>query len=165
MIIETKHFGKIEVKKEDVITFSDGIPGFDELHNYIIIENPDKEVPFNWLQCMDDTDLAFVIINPFIFKEDYEFDLPESAIKKLDINSHKDIQVYSIVTIPEDISKMTANLAAPIIINHVNKKGKQILLQDGGYSKKHLILDEIRNSVVGKNSQKSESELTAGEEK
>lgn len=164
MIIKTKNFGELEIKEEDIIIFSDGIPGFEGLNKYIIIENPDKDVPFNWLQCVEDVDLAFVIINPFIFKEDYEFDLPQNAIEKLHIKSHEDINIYSIVIIPEDVSKMTANLAAPIVINHVEKRGKQILLQDSVYSKKHLILDEIRNSAVGKNSENKQKESTAGEE-
>jgi len=164
MIIKTRNFGEIEIKEEEIIIFSDGIPGFENLKQYIIIENPDKDVPFNWLQCVEDMELAFVIINPFTFKEDYEFNIPQNAIDKLHIKSHDDINIYSIVIIPEDISKMTANLAAPIVINHVNKKGKQILLQDSGYSKKHLILDEIRNSALGKNSAKKQEELTSGEE-
>lgn len=163
MIIKTKHFGEIEISEEDIINFYDGIPGFEGIEKYIIIENPNKDIPFTWLQCVDNPDLAFVIINPFIFKENYEFNLPQSAIEKLHIKSHEDISIYSIVTIPEDISKMSANLAAPIVINYVNKRGKQILLQDSGYSSKHLILDEIRNSAVGNNSTKEQEELTTGE--
>ncbi len=162
MIITTKHFGEIEIDEKNIITFSDGIPGFDNLKRYIIIQNPEKDVPFNWLQSIDNTDLAFVIINPFIFKNDYEFDMPESTIKRLSIKSHEDINIYSIVTIPEDINKMTANLAAPIIINVLNKLGKQILLQDSEYSRKYLILEEIKNSTA-ENTKDKQEEIAAGE--
>lgn len=162
MIIKTKHFGEIEVDEKNIINFCDGIPGFDDFKKYIIIQNPEKDVPFNWLQSIDNTDLAFVIINPFVFKNDYEFDMPENTIKRLDIKSHEDINIYSIVTIPEDINKMTANLAAPIIINVLNKLGKQILLQDSEYSRKHLILEEIKNSTA-ENTKDKQEEIAAGE--
>lgn len=162
MIIKTKHFGEIEVDEKNIINFCDGIPGFDDFKRYIIIQNPEKDVPFNWLQSIDNTDLAFVIINPFVFKNDYEFDMPENTIKRLDIKSHEDINIYSIVTIPEDINKMTANLAAPIVINVANKLGKQILLQDSVYSRKHLVLEEIKNSTA-ENTKDKQKEIAAGE--
>lgn len=163
MVIETKHFGEIEVNEDRIITFSDGIPGFDDFKKYIIIKNPQEGVPFNWLQSTDNMDLAFVIINPFIFKQDYEFNMPENVIKKLDIKTPEDVTIYSIVTIPDDINKMTANLVAPIVINHSNKKGKQILLQDSDYNRKHLIINEIKNSVDEKNSKKEQKETSAEE--
>lgn len=147
MILETKHFGQIEIKEEDIISFPDGIPGFERLVKYIIIENPDEDVPFKWLQSVDDPDLAFVIINPFVFKQDYEFDMPQNAIEKLHIKSHQDIKIYTIVVVPEDIKNMTANLAAPIVINISNKKGKQVFLEDSRYHKRHLILEEMAKST------------------
>lgn len=148
MILKTKYFGEMEIKEENIIIFANGIPGFEKLSQYVIIENPDKDIPFKWLQSVDDANLTFVIINPFIFKDDYEFEIPRNVIEKLNIKSHEDISIYTIVVVPEDIEKMTANLAAPIVINAVNKKGKQVLLEDSRYHKKHLILEEIKKSVV-----------------
>lgn len=148
MILKTKYFGEMEIKEENIIIFANGIPGFEKLSQYVIIENPDKDIPFKWLQSVDDANLTFVIINPFIFKDDYEFEIPRNVIEKLNIKSHEDISIYTIVVVPEDIEKMTANLAAPIVINAVNKKGKQVLLEDSCYHKKHLILEEMKKSVV-----------------
>lgn len=159
MILKTNYFGEIEINEEDIITFADGIPGFEDLSKYLIIENSDKDVPFKWLQSVDDSNLTFVIINPFAFKEDYEFELPKNVIKKLNIKSHEDIKIYTIVIVPEDVEKMTANLAAPIVINAVNKKGKQVLLEDSPYHKRHLILEEMKKSILA--SKKLEEEKTA----
>ncbi|WP_026479000.1 flagellar assembly protein FliW [Alkaliphilus transvaalensis] len=144
MILNTKNFGEIQVKEEEIIHFPDGIPGFEELNQYIIIENPDKEVPFHWLQSVEETDLAFVIINPFIFKKDYDFKISQNTIDKLDIKKTEDVTVYTIVVVPEDLSKMTANLRAPLIINSQNRKGKQILLDNEEYKARHYILDEMK---------------------
>ncbi|KAB3539672.1 flagellar assembly protein FliW [Alkaliphilus pronyensis] len=146
MILNTRHFGEIEIKENEIINFVDGIPGFEGIEKYIIINNPDKEVPFNWLQAVDEPSLAFVVINPFIFKQDYDFQIPKNTIEKLEIKSHQDVLVQSIVVVPEDINKMTANLKAPIIINVRNKKAKQILLDDEKYQIKHYVLDEIKKT-------------------
>lgn len=163
MILRTKHFGEIEIKEGDIINFVDGIPGFEKLLKYVVVENPDRDIPFKWLQCVDDIDLAFVIVDPFVFKKDYEFDIPQNVVEKLHIESHKDINIYTIVVVPGDIKEMTANLAAPILINVANKKGKQVFLEDDRYHRKHLILEEIKKSVVtNKDSEKQDTAATEG---
>ncbi|HZX20760.1 MAG TPA: flagellar assembly protein FliW [Clostridia bacterium] len=163
MILKTKHFGKIEIREQDIINFADGIPGFEKLSQYVIIENPEEDIPFRWLQCIDDSSLAFVIIDPFVFKNDYEFDMPQNAIEKLHIKSHKDINIYTIVVVPEDIKEMTANLAAPIVINTANKKGKQVFLEDDRYHRRHLILEEIKKSApANKDLEKQNTAVTEG---
>lgn len=144
MKLSTKHFGEIEIDEKSIINFTEGILGFDEQKRFIIIDNPEEEIPFKWLQSVDDTNLAFIIINPFLFKNDYEFDIPELAIQKLKIKEEKDIMVYSIVVIPEDITKMTANLLGPVIINIKEMLGKQIVLDDSRYTTKHFILEEAK---------------------
>ncbi|WP_427338113.1 flagellar assembly protein FliW [Caloranaerobacter sp. DY30410] len=146
MLLNTKHFGQIEIDENSIITFPDGLLAFEKQKRFTIINNPDEEIPFKWLQSIDNPDLAFVIINPFLFKRDYEFDIPQSVVDKLDIKEEKDVLVYSIVVVPEDITKMTANLVGPIIINSKNKLGKQIILDDKRYTTKHLILDELGKS-------------------
>ncbi|KGG79982.1 flagellar assembly protein FliW [Caloranaerobacter azorensis H53214] len=146
MLLNTKHFGQIEIDEDSIITFPDGLLAFEEQKRFVIINNPDEEIPFKWLQSIDNPDLAFVIINPFLFKKDYEFDIPQSVVDRLDIEREKDVLVYSIVVVPEDITKMTANLAGPIIINLKNRLAKQIILDDKRYTTKHLILEELGKS-------------------
>lgn len=144
MKLSTKNFGEIEIDDKKIINFIDGIPGFDDQKEFIIIDNPNEEVPFKWLQSLDDTGLAFIIINPFLFKPDYVFDIPEQALKKLKIKEEADVVVYSIVNIPDDITKMTANLLGPVIINTKEMLGKQIVLDDNRYTTKHFILEKAK---------------------
>ncbi|QIB27509.1 flagellar assembly protein FliW [Caloranaerobacter azorensis] len=146
MLLNTKHFGQIEIDEDSIITFPDGLLAFEEQKRFVIIDNPDEEIPFKWLQSIDNPDLAFVIINPFLFKRDYEFDIPQSVVDRLAIEREKDVLVYSIVVVPEDITKMTANLVGPIIINLKNRLAKQIILEDKRYTTKHLILEELGKS-------------------
>lgn len=142
MKIETTMFGEIETTKEQIINFIDGIPGFNDEKEFILVLNEDEENPLNWLQSTKTPELSFVIVNPFEIYDDYDFKLPEAAIDKLKIKDEKDVVVWTIVVVPEDITKITTNLVGPIIINLDNMKGKQIILEDDRYSTKHYLIDQ-----------------------
>jgi len=165
MLLETKNFGTLEIKEDKVITFSQGIIAFEEMKRYILIENKDKENPIWWLQSVDRSDLAFPTINPFYFKPDYEFDISASGVEELGIVEKEDVIVLSIVVIPEDLKKMTANLLAPLIINVKTKKGKQLVLQDKNYTTKHYIFAELKKVLQNKEEEECENAGADEEEK
>ncbi|WP_416198693.1 MAG: flagellar assembly protein FliW [Sporanaerobacter sp.] len=139
MKLHASNFGEIEIDEEDILTFPEGIPGFEECKKFIVINNPDEENPFDWLQSVDNEDLAFVIMNPFFVFPDYDITIPESAIEKLKIKDETDVFVYTIVVVPENLEDMTTNLSGPIIINGREKLGKQVILEDNRYTTKHYI--------------------------
>lgn len=129
MILNTKHFGEIEIKDDRIITFEEGLLGFEDIKRYTIILNPEDNIPFHWLQSVDEPNLAFVITNPFLFKEDYSFDIPDKVVDQLEIKDKEDVAVFSIAVVPENMEEMTINLRGPIIINSEQQKGKQIVLE------------------------------------
>ncbi len=144
MIVESRYFGSLECAEDKIIAFEHGLIAFEHAKRYIMIENQDPENPLWWLQAVDDPELAFVVINPFIFKTDYEFELSPEDVEELAIEKQEDVVVLVIAVVPEDVRNMTANLLAPVIFNARLKKGKQIVLQDKQYSTKHLILAELQ---------------------
>ncbi len=147
MKIKTTNFGEIEIEKDNIIYFGEGIPAFEEEKEFIIIFNEDKENPFHWLQSVKSPSLSFVIINPFEIFTDYDILLPQTAINKLKIEKEEDVTIYSMVVVPEDIEKMTTNLLGPIVINTKERLGKQVILDDERYTTKHFIFNQ--DSKVG----------------
>lgn len=147
MKIKTTNFGEIEIEKDKIIYFPEGIPAFEEEKEFVIILNDDKENPFHWLQSVKNPKLSFIILNPFEIFNDYDILLPETAINKLKIENKEDVAIYTIVVIPEDITKMTTNLLGPIVINTKEKLGKQVILDDNRYTTKHFIFNQ--DSKVG----------------
>lgn len=148
MILETKHFGKIEIREEDIIVFEEGIPGFEDIHRYGMISNEDPESPFCWIQAIEKPELAFALVNPFAIKKDYEFELSDESVSALGIEEPSQVAVYSIVVVPEDIKRISMNLKAPIIVNMNNKKAAQIILNSDKYTVRHFIMDELQNQEV-----------------
>ncbi len=143
MILKTRYFGELDIKESDIIGFSRGLPGFETVKQYVLINNEEENSPFKWLQSVDNPRLAFVLINPFAVKRDYEIKLDDETLKELGIMSEADVEVYSIVVVPEDMNKMTMNLQAPVIINGRTRKGKQLILDTDRYGVRHYVLEEL----------------------
>ncbi len=146
MKLNTRHFGEIEINENEIIYFPYGLLAFENVKKYILINNPDPSIPFQWLQSVDEPELAFVVTNPFLFVQDYEFDIPEKVINKLEIEKQEDIMIYSIAVVPEDIKDITINLRGPIILNVLIKRGMQIVLDNDEYSLKHKIFEDIKKT-------------------
>lgn len=142
MRINTRHFGEIDIEKESIINFREGLPGFEAVRDMVIINHPNEDTPFQWLQSVDEPELAFVIIDPRVFLSDYIVDIPESEVAALEIGNPEEVLIYTIVVVPEEITDMTANLKAPILINAQKRIGKQVMLEEERYPLKYYILKQ-----------------------
>ncbi|MCX8125017.1 MAG: flagellar assembly protein FliW [Spirochaetes bacterium] len=147
MTIVTKPFGQIEVDERQIIDFPEGIYGFEDIKKFVILDANEKS-PFKWLQAYSEPDLAFVIIRPVDFMVQYELDVLPQDLEDIGAKSPDEVLVFAIVTIPEDPSRMTANLQGPIIINPKTRCGKQAISLNDKYKVRHYILDEIKKAQV-----------------
>lgn len=142
MKINTSNFGQINIEEDKIIQFKDGIPGFQDEKDFVVILNEDPDNPFHYLQSVNTGELSFIVMNPFEVFPDYDFSISETVKEKLQIEDEKQIAIYTIVVVPDDMTKMTTNLQGPIIINTANKKGKQVILDDNRYNTKHFLFQE-----------------------
>ena len=141
MNIKTTRFGEIEINDDKIIEFEQGIPGFDEEKQFVIIPY-DETSPFLFMQSVKQEDLAFLIINPFLIFADYEFEIDDASIEDLTVKQSEDLLIYTIITMNEgDIKQMTTNLVAPIVINKENNKAKQVVLEKSKYNTKHKLFE------------------------
>jgi flagellar assembly factor FliW len=133
----TSRFGKIEVNEEDVLTFHKGLLGFEQLTQFILL--PIAEAPsFMWLQAVEDTDISLLLVDPFVFKKDYEVELDEIVLQSLGIEFPEQVLICTVVTVAtDDIKDATTNLMGPIVMNTVEKLGQQIIVDDKQYKLKH----------------------------
>ena len=142
MKLLTKNFGEIKIEDKEIITFEEGIPGFLDNKRFIILPD-DEDSPFTFLQSIDNGDLVFILIHPSSFYSDYLPDVPDDILKGLGEIKEDSLEVYAMVTLPEDITKMTANLKGPIIIHTENKKGMQAIVSNAQYKVKHYVYEEL----------------------
>jgi len=137
----TKPYGIIDVDDRQKIHFPNGLFGFENFKNYVLLDA--KQQPFYWLQSTDVAEIAFVLINPQIFRADYVLEVDEEELREIGITSSDDILCFAIVTIPENPSKMTANLQGPIIINKKTREARQSISNNLKWKIRHPILEEL----------------------
>lgn len=142
MKIETHMFGVIEIKDDKVITFNEGLPGFEELKKFGIIENEENS-PLKHLQSLEDGNICFVIVDPYIFKKDYAPIINESYFEKLGGGEDSDFAIYSTVCLKTPLEESTLNLAGPLLIHVDNKLGIQVIAEEKMYRTKHKLIDLI----------------------
>lgn len=147
MKVKTTRFGELEINPSDIITFHDGLLGFDQLKKYFVVDPGDSTLIL-WLQSTEDEKIAFPIIEPKIFKPDYTAKLLPADLNGLELESLSSAKLYSILTIPVNVVEMSANLKAPIVINSAKKVAKQIVLADSKLTVKHEMYKELKTYIV-----------------
>ncbi len=143
MKINTKHFGTVDIEEQDIILFEDGIPGIVGSKRYAMLINSEEESPFFWIQSVDDENVALALINPVTFYPDYAPKVEKEIIQKLGEPKEENLIVCSIVVIPEDITKMTVNLKAPLVINRDTELGMQVIVENEDYHIRHNLYEQI----------------------
>ncbi|MDR3342969.1 MAG: flagellar assembly protein FliW [Treponema sp.] len=141
MKVATKAYGLIEVDERHKITFPRGLFGFESCKEYALLDA--ERQPFYWLQSMDVEGVAFIVIDPCIFRPDYEVTIDNEELQELDLPALEAALIFSIITIPADRGPMTANLQGPLIINRNTRFGKQLVLSDPRWKTKHDVMAEL----------------------
>jgi len=142
MILENTRFGTIEVEDDRIITFAKGIPGFEHLTRYVLIV--EKEGVLEYLQSVEEPRLSFILVDPFLYCRDYEFELSDQTVEDLEIRSEEDLIIRCILSIRDEVKNATMNLVAPIVINAARKLGKQVILTKTAYGTRHpLFPDQV----------------------
>jgi flagellar assembly factor FliW len=149
MIVNSVVLGEIEVDSNQVIRFEHGMPGFEHLKAFVRLQL-EPELPFSYLQSVEEAEVAFLLTDPFVFYPAYVIQLTDQVIDDLHISDEKDVQVWAVVTMNEDIHSATMNLLAPVIINTKEVNGCQVILQNTAYKIKHSLVSE---SIASQSSQ------------
>lgn len=137
----SKIHGEIEYTEKNIITFPKGIPGFENLNKYILVDLEGYE-PFRLLQSLEDEHIGMIVVSPYEFFEKYEVRLSDETLSVLDIKSKEDVFIVTTVTLNSDPKKITTNLQGPIVINNSKNLGEQIILDNCKYKVKELLIKE-----------------------
>lgn len=143
----TRDFGEVEVREEDIIEFPQGLPGFEEKKNFFLL--PMEDSFFIVMQSLEEEELAFITVDSGEVLPGYEFEIDEQVEKQLRIESIEYVLVLNIATIRDKVENMTLNLAAPLVINHREGLGKQVILDDDRYPFRYQILSSDESEKVG----------------
>jgi len=129
--IKSRHFGELEFDEGIVYHFADGLPGFEELRNFIIIDDKDTE-PFRWLLSIDDPAVGFALLEAKLVAPELYGEFPPAETSSS--------VVFVIAILGRDPERLTANLRAPVLISQETRSGKQVVLNSDKYETDHRII-------------------------
>lgn len=146
MQVKTKWFGTIEIGDEKIITFEKGLIGLDEYKRFTIVYNTEKSDTrtIMWLQSLEDESLALPVMDPELVMDNYDPVVEDQLLLTLGDIKTAELIVLVTLTVPYDITKMTCNMKAPIIINADNLKACQIIADNEEYKIKFPIYDIVK---------------------
>ncbi len=147
MLIQTSRFGPVSLQNDDVIDFPEGILGFGNLRKFVLLDDPNDEI-FAWLQSCELPQIAFPVLEPELFASNYQVALTKHDLESLGLQKESKSRAFSIITIPDDPTQMTANLKAPVVVNIEKRCARQIVLQDNNLAIREPIFAKLQSRVV-----------------
>lgn len=133
MKLQTKVFGEIEIDESKKLVFEQGVIGYPEYKEFFLLSDIERESKntIRWLQAVEDPCFALPVIDPLIIRPEYNPSVEDEILEVLgDLDS--DFVVFSTIRVPSDITQMTVNLKAPIIVNVATQKGCQVIIEEAG---------------------------------
>lgn len=146
MKVTTRVFGEIEIDDSKVICFPSGIIGFPEMTKFALVydEEKGKDTPIRWLQSLQETAFALPVMDPLVVMEGYNPEIEEDYLIPLEEMDEDNTLVLVTITVPKDVTQMSVNLQAPIVINAHSKKAVQMIVNAERYPVKYYIYDILQ---------------------
>jgi len=146
MKVMSTRFGQIEVDQERLLKFPKGLLGFPENQDYALLQT-NNEGNFFWLQSVDRPEVAFVVCDPLLCAPDYQVPIKPEDHELLELQSLDHVQILVIVNKID--RNLTVNLQGPLVINALNRWGRQVVLSEKKFSTRHpmMNLDAVHQKV------------------
>lgn len=112
-----------------VLTFSEGLPGFPDVHHFALVSLDDSGLIFD-LQCLDDESVRFVVVPSVAFFPDYAPEISDTEARSLGLDGADDAAVLVVLKVGQNLWDTTANLRAPLVVNVRTQTAAQFVLDD-----------------------------------
>lgn len=127
LVLATDRFGDITVDSEDIIHLPDGLMGFPDMRQAVLLP-VDEDGLFFWMQDVDDPALAFLVLTPWPLFPDYAPEIDEIDQIALDLDDAEHAAVFCVVTSHDEPRRLTANLLGPVVVNQRARQARQVVL-------------------------------------
>ena len=146
MRVQTKFFGEVELDDNKVIEFPNGIIGFEDFKKFAIIYDieDDRDTKISWLQSLEEPTLALPVVDPLAVTTEYAPMIEDELLKPLGNPADEDLLFLLVMTVPSDMTKVTANMKAPVIISMEERKGVQLIVDNADYPVKFNVYESVQ---------------------
>ncbi len=145
MKINTKIFGEVEIDDTKIIHFGNGIVGFPELTDFALMHDAEKEDgAIRWFQSLQEPAFAMPVMDPLLLMPDYNPEVEDELLKPIGALEPDHMLVLVTLTVPSDLTKMSVNLRAPIVVHTETRMACQVIVDDDKYPVKYPIYDLLQ---------------------
>jgi flagellar assembly factor FliW len=116
------------------LVFATGLPGFPGERRFALVRWGAFEGPYSLMVDLDNPDVRFLVMPPYVFFPDYVVDLDDAIAAKIHLDKAESCLLLVIVTLGSTPEDATANLLGPVVINLETREGVQAVLAESGYS-------------------------------
>ncbi len=117
MKLQTYQFGEVEFDDNIIMSFQEGIIGFENLTKYVLLTQEDGL--FHWLTSVEEPEIVFPLIQVKLLMKDY--------------SEVEGYEAFGIVKFDKNPSNITVNLKAPVYLDQDNKSGFQMIFDNDKY--------------------------------
>lgn len=129
MKLQTKYFGEIEYEAAEVITFPNGMFGFEEEHQFLLLPFEGGGGNLLCLQSTATPALAFVVMDAFSLMPDYAPVLQKAELKAFGVDDAGALGFYVLCAVKNPVSASTVNLRCPLVIHPETREARQIIME------------------------------------
>lgn len=112
-----------------VLELVEPLPGFPE-HRRFALARLDETGVLCALRSLDDPGLRFLVVPPAAFFADYAPEIDDQTARALEAGSTEDVLALVMVNPGDSAHTATANLLAPVLVNHRTRRALQVVLDD-----------------------------------
>ena len=121
--------GASGIDETSILQLPEGMLGFSRLTRYVLVDD-ERIRPLLWLQCLDDPNLAFPVVDPRLIEPTYFHLLPTGELGRLKIRSQSELVLLVVAIIRPAPERSSVNLKAPVLINLTTMTGRQIIREE-----------------------------------
>lgn len=163
-LVQTRRFGLLECADSSILTFSAGLPGFEDQTRFALVEQPSL-TPIVFLQSLERAELCFVAAPVEALLANYDLAMTSEDLERLALNTSRQPspgrEVLCLALLCAESNgaaasdgraakngPVTANLLAPVVVNLETRAAVQAVRADARYSHRHKLVAEP-NEVPG----------------
>ncbi len=121
----TTRFGLLSIEAEDVIRFPNGLFGLEDCHHWVLLADTENS-SLAWLQSLEHANVALAVVSPRRFIPTYRLHVSRLELAPLELGGLREAEVLLVVSKHKDLTT-TLNLKAPLVINLVRRRGRQVI--------------------------------------
>jgi flagellar assembly factor FliW len=105
------------------------LQGFPEMRHFALARLDEAGLVCD-LRSLEDPELRFVVVPSGAFFADYAPEIDDAVVADLGVETAEDLIALLVVTLGPTPDSATANLLAPVLLNHRTRRAGQYLLDD-----------------------------------